>query len=674
MKRKVGIKLLSLLGLLLSSCSFLDFFNGYRVEMISVEGEKSEIFVDEELELKANVFPSNASNKEVTWKVDDEAIASVTQKGVVKGLKEGNTVIEVSSKEDSSIKDTFDLKVFAPSLVSISVKSQPTKLRYYEGDYFNPSGLAINTVYNNSTTKTVSYSNSTKADFSFTPSLTTALSLENTKVRVTYKTKTVDIDIVVREEGSIDKTPVAYTYDDYMKNNYYDNMDNCPLTGSPKLLIIPIWFNDSNNFIDTSKKDTVRSDIQKAYTGSTSDTGWQSVKTFYETESFGKITLSATVADWYNVNESYLNYAPESAVTKTVSLVNSASNAYFTSHSSDSRKNYDSNNDGYLDGVMLIYAAPDMQALGVESYGNLWAYCYWTSNYSNKTSPTADVFFWASYDFLYGSNAASKTGHSYSRGYTEHGVTIDTHCLIHEMGHVFGVEDYYDYSDQFNPAGGFSMQDANVGGHDPYSVMAYGWAEPYIPDRTMTISIGDFQSTHDFILLANHELINSSDSNKFSPFDEYLLIEYYTPTGLNKFDSDYQYRDSYPQGPSEPGIRLWHVDARLCRYSSITTIPSSDVQHVMSNSYGGDHGSPFGESYYDYNLLQFIRKDTSKTYQPTGDLDDGNLFKAGDTFTMSTYGAQFVNTGKMNDNKALGWSFRVDSITAAGATITVTKA
>lgn len=642
--------------------------------MINIEGESNEIFVDDELKLTANVFPSNARNKQITWRVTNEAIASVTQEGLVKGLKEGDTVIEAISKQNSSIKGKFELSVIEPTLISISIKTRPATIRYYEGDHFNPAGLVVKTNYSNGSSKDVAYSSSTKSDFSFSPSLSTALTLDDDLVTITYKGKATTQSIVVREEGTIDKIPVNYTYDDYTSNNYY-LIDNCPLVGNPKLLIIPIWFNDSNNFISTSKKSAVRQDIQKAYTGSTTDTGWHSVKTYYETESNHNITLSATVADWYNINESYLTYAPKSALYNTASLVEKASNAYFTNHSSDSRKNYDSNGDGYLDGVMLIYAAPDYQALANESYENLWAYCYWLQNYSNKNNPTANAFFWASYDFLYGSNATSKTGHNYSRGYTEHGVTIDTHCFIHEMGHVFGLEDYYDYSRQYTPAGGFSMQDSNVGGHDPYSVMAYGWADPYIPDRSMTISLGDFQSTHDVILLANHDVFNPDDNYKFSPFDEYLLIEYFTPTGLNEFDTTYSYLDYYPDGSTVPGIRLWHVDARLTKNgsfteSSITTIPTDNVTHLVSNSYDGDSASPYGAN---YNLLQLIRNNTSITYRPNDNFNDGNIFKAGDSFNMSTYASQFVKGDKMNDGKALGWSFTIDSITEAGATITLTK-
>ncbi len=358
-----------------------------------------------------------------------------------------------------------------------------------------------------------------------------------------------------------------------------------------------------------------------------------------------------------------------------MTLVESATNWYFTNNPSESRKDYDRDGDGYLDGVMLIYGAPDYATLGNNDYDNLWAYCYWlqdTSN-NNNTNPGPNVFFWASYDFMYDSSKASvRTGKSsYGNGDCSH-ASIDAHTYIHEMGHVFGLDDYYDYgSNNYSPAGGFSMQDYNVGGHDPYSVMALGWADPYIPTQSCDITISAFQKTHDLILLTPSW--NSYDS----PFDEYLLLELYTPTGLNALDSTYRYDSSYPQGPNVAGIRLWHVDARLAyctsltsqgyptyAYSKITTNPAYNatygITHAFSNTVGNaDYGSVLGSSYYNYHLLSLVRNNTSTGVNTTSKLSSSDLFRNGSSFSMSTYSSQFVKSGKLNSNVSLGWSFSV---------------
>lgn len=542
-----------------------------------------------------------------------------------------------------------------------------------------------------STTLTVTFtpSNTTVRNVTWTTSKSSVATVSNGTVSavgggsavITAKAKnasgqdiTSTCNVTVNDPSSITKTHLSYTYDDYMTNNY-NQLDNCPLSGSPKLLIIPIWFSDSTDFILESKKETVRSDIQKAYLGTNTETGWRSVKTFYEEESQGTVTLTGVVTDWYNVGVSYKTYAnTSSGQNATKTLVTTASNAYFGKSGSDPRSSFDTNNDGYLDGVMLIYAAPDFQSLGNESYQNLWAYCYWVLQSASLANPIPNVFFWASYDFMYSSSKSStQTGKtSYGHGDTSH-CNLDAHTFIHEMGHVLGLEDYYDYSDnRYEAAGGFSMQDMNVGGHDPYSVMAYGWADPYIPTKTMSITINPFQSSHDIILLANHT-INSV-------FDEYMLLELYTPTGLNQFDSQYQYGGGYPQGPSTPGIRLWHIDARLITvidgyYWDWSTNPSDgNVMHAMSNTYeGSDHSSPIGEDYDNYNILQLIRNDTTESYRTDSWLSSSSLFRQGNSFTQSTYKSQFVDGTNMNNGSALGWSFSVTSLSSSSATIQVTK-
>ena len=48
---------------------------------------------------------------------------------------------------------------------------------------------------------------------------------------------------------------------------------------------------------------------------------------------------------------------------------------------------------------------------------------------------------------------------------------VDAHTYIHEMGHMLGLPDYYDYSFKSSPTGMYDMQDNNVGDHNPFSKM-----------------------------------------------------------------------------------------------------------------------------------------------------------------------------------------------------------
>ncbi|NLV29201.1 MAG: hypothetical protein GXY57_03495 [Erysipelotrichaceae bacterium] len=488
-------------------------------------------------------------------------------------------------------------------------------------------------------------------------------------------------EITVIEGVGLQKTELAYTYSDYIENNVY-SLDNAPSIGTAKLLVVPVWFNDSSTYITSeSRKANVHSDIERAYFGTPEETGWHSVKSFYEEQSKGALTVEGTVTDWYEVgqNSSYF-YTKYDGGDRTSSLVTTVVNWFFNNNPSESKSDYDRDDNGHLDGVMLIYGSPDSQVMP-SAGDNMWAYCYWLQGSPGSVNnPTPNVYFWASYDFMYSeSTALSRAGSFYGNGDTSH-ATVDSHTFIHEMGHVFGLDDYYDYSDnQYSPAGGFSMQDYNVGGHDPYSIMALGWADPYIPNNSMTITIGDFQSSHDVVLLTPSW--NTIDS----PFDEYLLLELYAPTGLNQMDATYQYSGGYPKGPTDPGIRVWHVDARLTRYvygsysSNFVNNPTAgNVYHAMSNTYYSspedlDYISPLGQTYANYNLLQLIRNNTSVGYTPTTNLSSNDLFEQGDTFNMDTYKKQFVEQGKLNSDTNLGWSFTVNSLSSSSATITVSR-
>ena len=283
--------------------------------------------------------------------------------------------------------------------------------------------------------------------------------------QVVASSKEPIVDISTPPADDIEAERATKTYSDFVENNAYA-LSATPSTGTAKLLVIPVWFTDSNRFIKDANKEDVREDIHDAYFGEVSDVGWQSVKSYYETESLGALTLTGTVSAWYEVNKNYSYYASDpaddtSGAPRTTALVEEATAWYFTNHTSENRSDYDCDKDGYLDGVMVIYAAPDYATLNNQNYDNLWAFCYWVQDYSAQSTknPGVNAFFWASYDFMYGKEViSSRTGNNrYYAGDTSH-VKLDAHTYIHEMGHMFGLEDYYDYSKyKYCPAAGFSI-------------------------------------------------------------------------------------------------------------------------------------------------------------------------------------------------------------------------
>jgi len=641
--------------------------------------------------LVVNYNPVSCNQRDVIWSSTDESVLSVSSDGTITALEEGTAIISAQVATDGGyVSTTKEITVVSVPVESITL-SKPAY------DVYEGSIQKINVTINPSDAsyKEVTYTSSN-------PEIATVDATGNIKgismgdctvtvASVRYPDIKATCNVHVGEALVITPTTMSYSSKEYTANNAYE-IDSAPTIGDTNLLVIPVWFNDSTTYISESKREGVRSDIYKTFFGNALDTGWQSVKSYYETLSDGALNLNGTVSGWYECgyNSStfaYTNGKYSTSNDPTCKIVTKAVDWYFSTYTSDSRDNYDSDGNGLIDAVILIYGTADYIQRQNSNADNLWAYTYWLQDSSkiNTTNPGPNTFLWASYDFMYGTSDATQTRTGKSNkgsGDTKH-CTLDAHTYIHEMGHVFGLDDYYDYSGQYSPAAGFSMQDTNVGSHDPYSALTFGWGKTYIPTESCTITLKPYQSDHEVILLT------PSWNDKDSPFDEYLLVEFFTPTGLNELDCNYIYSSDSPLGPKAYGIRLWHVDARLVKVTSrvsssnITNYPTTNCYYAMSNTYStpfdngsSSHLSLLGSSYYSYNILQLIRNNPLASYNPTDDLSEDDLFMSGDSFDMSTFGKQFVNTGKLNSKMNLGWSFTVD-ISGTGedslATITLTK-
>lgn len=99
-----------------------------KVKATGVKLSKTEasVFQGAKVTLKATVQPSDATNKNVTWKSSNKAIATVDSKGVVTGVKVGTVTITCTSVDGSfkhSCKVTVK-KVIKSTKVSLNYKSR----------------------------------------------------------------------------------------------------------------------------------------------------------------------------------------------------------------------------------------------------------------------------------------------------------------------------------------------------------------------------------------------------------------------------------------------------------------------------------------------------------------------------------------------------------------------
>ena len=640
-----------------------------EVEEISLASDRLSIAPGESKAVEFQILPSDAANKNVNYLSDDESVCTF-ENGVVTGVAEGSTTCYVIA--DNGVEAALTVTVASLPLRDAYFRSRIVDLSIGEKRALDPVIVPLG-----GNPSSLMYVSSDSSVVAIEGGEFVAKKVGSATITLTSPASRSSMTVNVVADGALKRTNLRYSYQDLVDNSVFAT-SYAPTGHEAKFLIVPVWFNDSSSYIDPSKKEAVREDIERAFF-SKDDPSVLSVSSYYKQESFGTFEITGTVTDWYAPGSAARQYGNSQNATRN--LVTSAFDWAKKNDPTLDPKDYDRDADGYIDAVILVYAAPDYNTAS-SNYGNFWAYTGWVGDASRRDveNPYPNVFHWASYDFMYGDNAYEHTGFGYGGGDTTY-VEIDTHTFIHEVGHVFGLDDYYDYSGQYVPAGGFSMQDYNVGAHDPYSVMALGWADPFIPTSSCEITLRPFATSGDLVLLTPGW--NDLDS----PFDEYLLLEYYDEVGLNQEDAEHAYQGGYPTGPGRDGIRLWHVDARLLYSYDGKTVSASEwtvdpydergpVVSMMSNTYYSSDNDPItylGKDYADYNLLQLIRDSKKATYHETSAISASDLFVPGESFSMEKYASQFVRGSVLNDGGALGWSFSVLSKNSDGIKVSIVK-
>ena len=364
----------------------------------------------------------------------------------------------------------------------------------------------------------------------------------------------------------------------------------------------------------------------------------------------------------------------------------------------DNCTQFDIDHDGLIDGVWLVYGCPNQKNASGLDQKLFWAYNYkdYSVDVNNTsiltTSPVGYSYCWASYDFMdfgdYGA-AANK---------------VDAHTYIHETGHLMGLEDYYvaakeEGEQNYGPMGGLDMMDYNILDHNAWSKYAYGWIKPYVVDDSCEIVLKPSCTSGEAIILPTTGGFNGS------AFDEYIMMEFYTPDLLNYQDSFVGY-SSYPHGFTENGVRIYHVDARLATRSTLapngkydddfdTDTETAIVVASNSSSYNKKNVQNYltGESSLPSNIMRFrlIQEldcthkrnfDTSKQTLNGNEIgvfaDNSTLFQNDDVFSFDAYKGSFpnyVNGGNMtmNDGTSLPWSVSFSEMSDTSIKVSITK-
>ena len=453
---------------------------------------------------------------------------------------------------------------------------------------------------------------------------------------------------------------VTETLHSFEEKQYY-NLQVMPSIGDVNLLVVPVLIPEFNN-IDLNNdgvndNDKVRQDIYTAFFGEDeTQLGFESVKTFYQKSSFNKLNISGTVTEWFDV-EKELGYTKAGQITSSVTQ-EIAQKAIDNLRNTSTLTGYDSDQDGFIDGVWLVYSSPNYTNGGlILDDNNYWAYTGWM-NQDNRdgdiNAPIINLYGWASYDFMYG----------------KYENKLDSHTYIHETGHFLGLNDYYSTDangSSYSPLGKVDMMDANIIDHNSYTKMILGWTKPYLVYGNAEIDLKSVANENSLIVLLPDD---KEVSNKFNPFDEYILIEYYTNEGLNNLDSTTLY--DFVKAPTEDGVKIYHIDKRVYLMDSVsqTIVPYTNQELNENNGLATPITNSRDQDNYNiyfnfdilnnlYDEIRLIESDGRDTLSYGGIFKDETLFKPGDNFSIKTHSAWFLDE-KLNNGKEFSYVVEVN--------------
>lgn len=424
-------------------------------------------------------------------------------------------------------------------------------------------------------------------------------------------------------------------------------------TGRQKLLVVPVQLRGATQWTSN-----MLSRLESAFFGTPDETNyWESVSSYYSKSSYEKLTLEGEVIDPIQLNYSVSQLSSYNRFSDIIS--DYIVPAFDQQVNNQIKQEYDQDKDSYIDATIFVYSNP----YDGDAY---WAWVWYLQDQNASISnPSVGNYMWASYEFMNDSGTNR----------------IDAHTYIHETGHLLGSDDFYSNED-YDPVGDLEMQSYNVGDMGAFSKFQFGWSTPYVIDGSrdvVELTIGTSSLYSDAILINNNW--------NGSSLDEYLLIEYYTPTQNNQLDSENSYNGSRMYTKS--GLRIYHVDARMAKlrktYSGYSFVSYSDeinddgyVYFPAASNLGADW-TYFNDKnlFKSYKLVSLMQSDVvrgvsgARHFKNNGTASNSTLFDINETFTAND--TSFTNGTNFNDGSSVGYNVTLISKNDTYATVRIEK-
>ncbi|MBP3313390.1 MAG: hypothetical protein J6K84_01890 [Oscillospiraceae bacterium] len=411
-------------------------------------------------------------------------------------------------------------------------------------------------------------------------------------------------------------------------------------TGELHALVIPIIWADHT----AMATEEIRTQLLKILEDTTDD-NIISLNEYFQVSSYGKLQVSSYLAPWYFHPETYSKTKGEALTWEDA---NKIVMDVITSNPQMDLSRFDKDGNGYLDAVIFITSG-DGSGAPYLRHSNAGA--YHTRHYPTECAKelTLGGFSSVCWDFFFTGN--------------DHSTIQNANTLIHEFSHCLGVEDYYDttYSG-IDALGSYDMQCHNLGDWNPYSKLSAGWTAPtrltaddFAENDSVTITLTSFAKTGACLFLPAKDRIGET------PFGEYILVDFFTPHGVNEKDSKvFGLQNTY-------GVRIWHVNAR---YSGYAVEDQCYGIATVGNSYG------YMAQNFGMYTLELIQAGGDNTFTDLTNLRHSitkdDFFYAGDRFTTEAY-PEFFYQGKMDSGESLGYEISILEITEDFAKIQITR-
>ena len=612
-----------------------------------------QVYVRDTFKVTATVTPATA-NPAVTWTSSNTSVATIDNEGNFAAIGVGATTIKATTENGLKASKQIKVKEYVP-VESISVGKTSVNLAADGGFHYMDAVVGPEMATN----KKVNYTSSNEAVAVVDANgMVTAKAAGNAVITAKAagdESKTATTSVTVAASSWNNKQVVDVNENgkvDFQDVNNAAGSDAMPVgkCSNIELLVVPVEFPD---YPFTSQ---MLADINTLFNGNgAQDTRyWESVSSYYNKASYGKINMHVTVAEKYAVTDNAKDV--KTGVRYSLNLAPTVLTKYKTDHNTDGTE-FDADHDGYIDTLYMIYSAPDYSKVSSLDNELFWAYRHATGASKNTSSPTVNSYMWASQDFMY-TNGTSR---------------VDAHTFIHETGHLMGANDYYNYNkaSSRSPLGGIDMMDHNIGDHNVWTKMAYGWLDPIYVNGNAKVTIRTAQQYPEAVLI--------KDGWNGTAFDEVIMLELSTPTVLNELDSKTPY-DSRPIVYDQPGIKMYHVDNRLGKRvggrvqwfeGTPTKSNIGSYSTVTANSDNSERNDTAPDYFYECGLIQAGKKATMLKNGASG--TNADLFHTGDYFRFSDYQEFFLKETTFDDGSTFDYQIYFESVTATEATIVIQK-